>query len=546
MSENQPKSNNAKLLIMALLGLVAVAAAVFFFMQPKKGQLVTELYRYYPENTGLYVELAPGDQLASRFFNGVDKLRTLSNPRSPKIDVQLSQLFEKDFQPVFGFGSWPSTTANNSQAAPNNEFLAVIPTRGNVTPESLAKTLGLPMEQLAVTKEGDTTLITTKSPSNGAMALHKGNLLTAENVDVLRAAVKEYQTSKTLLDNPLFKDNLGLLPEKRQGTVLMASAAFNRMPPNLPGAVKNDTMVKIAEFQQQMQTATPVMVGSISIEKDQYIQFDTFTPLALDKIKNESFRKDIAQALTSQSTLDMAKLLPENTVLYGGMAGLGHYYDLYANHIATEESKASLNTITTQLQALGLDLRKNIISLFDGKAAIGLMAKNGQPDVLVFLNQNADTTKTMEQLGAMTAQMTGGQMVDQKVDASHSLKVLQSPALPLKVGYSGVQTDTLAVGTQDGLQTMYSIQQKKAPSLSESKLYKELTEKLPAKSSGIFYMDVRNSAALLDAASKGAISGQAGMKEVLGGIEGIAGANTLDGNKLLKGHMTVKLASEQK
>lgn len=545
MSQKQGASNKTPLIVMSVVGLLVVSALAYFLTRPPKSPMVTELYKYYPDNTAFFVELSPGDKLSSRFFSGMDKLRAMHKDSPQQDNMQLSQLFQKDFEPQFSAGTWKADPKSESDTLP---FLMVIPTKKGVSMDTLTQDLHLPANSYSIQKEGDATFLQSKSAHTPILALHQNHLLVSNDAAILKTALEDYKTPSSLLDNPLYKNNLKLLPTERQGTVLALTEEFRDLSQQAPSPAKNPTLDNLSELQQKLQAATPVMVASVKVDKDQFIHFDSFTPVDLAKVEDTAFRKDIQSLYSHQATFQLSQILPQNTVLYGGMVGLADYYDLYINHIATKEDKTSIESFENQLKMMGLDLRKNLISLLDGKSAIGVTASTGQPNILLFLNSTPDTQKAIDQFGMMAAQMTGGKMNDKQVEGDHTLKVLESPMMPIKVAYSNVDTGTLAFGTQAGLEEVYAIEQKKSPSLNENKLYKELSASMPSKVNGLFFINLQEGAALVDELAKkspaSAASRKNQVKELFSGIEGVAGSNTLDPSNVLKGHVTVKLTPQ--
>lgn len=541
----QPQ-NKKPLIIMSILGLLVMTVIAYVFTRPQASLMVTDLYQYYPENTAFYMELAPGESLTTRFVEGLDKLGKLENKGLGHSDVAMGEVLKKDFESQISLGSW-IPTGQEEEAADNAEpkFLAVLPLKDGVTFETLAKDMKGDLNQFTQTQEGDATLLESKTPQHASLAIHQNNLLVANDTETLKAVLAERKTQPSVIDNPAFKPHLKLLPGKRQGTLLTHMAEFNKY------ADKNaddPTMEKISELQTEMQAATPVLLGSVTVKNDQYIQLNTFTPVDFSQIKDEALRKDMQALYQNQVAFNLPDILPKETVVYGGMTGLGQFYDLYVNHIADQEGKTSLESAKNQLKMVGLDLRKNVVSLFDGKSAVGVVAKKGMPEILLFLKHSDDTAKTMEQVGMMAAQMASGKVLDKKVDDSHSLKVIESPAIPVKVAYSNVQDDTLVLGTQTGVENVYSVQQKKSPSLKESALYKELAADMPAKVNGVFFVDFQQGASLMDDLAKQSrrtASQEKSFKEVLSGIEGMAGSNTTEGANMIKGQVTIKLATQK-
>ncbi len=557
MSAKPGAANKKVLIIMSVVGLLVMATVAWVLTRTAKTNMVTELYKYYPENTAFFMEVEPGEKLASRFFTSLDKMRAMSANKTAQAghnDIKLASLFEKDFEPQFSAGTWvagnkgqnASEPAQAGAARQDNPFLVVVPTKKGVTMETLAKDLKVDMANFEQKKQDDATLLVSKNQQHPPLALHDGHLLIADSEATITSALGEYKTDETLLDNPLYKENLALLPAEREGTVLTLNGEIQQLSEN---DVKDPTMQNVVQLQKEMQAATPVMVGSIEIDKDQYIKFNSFTPVNLSKIQKEGFRKDVKDLFAKQATFTLPNILPENTVVYGGMVGLGQYYDMYVNHIANAEGKQAISNFEKQMQMMGLDLRKNLVSLLDGKAAVGIMANAGNPEMLFFLNYTPDTEKTLSQFGMMAAQMTGGKVADKKVDEQHTIKVIESPAMPIRVAYSNVQADTVVLGTQAGVENVYAVEQNKQPALDENKLYKELAGELPSKVSGVFFVDLAKGAALIDDLSRRAPRGanaaqQANMKELLSGFEGIAGSNSMEGEKMLKGHLTIKLAAD--
>ncbi len=545
---SDPKSDSTKsvLIPMSIAGLLILGIVVFVILhQHKSTGFISDLHQYYPENTAFYMEISPGEKLSVRLLKGLDRLRALRSQTPSQEQASMKTLFKKDFQPMISVGVWLPEPQGKPDATNHGTFLMVIPTRSGLTAETLVSDLKLPLSAVNITHDGGATFLQSKTDSHPVLALYHDHLLAAYSQDTVKQALAIRQSNHSLLDNPLYKKNLTFLPQERQGTVLALTGQFQKLPDS---NLNNPSLQKLIAFQRQIQAATPVMVGSLTINKDQFIHFDSFTPVDFSRVSDQSFRDDIKTLYQKQAVFDLPKFLPEDTVLYGGMLGLGQYYDIYANHIATQEGKDALANVDNQLKMVGLDLRKDIIGLLDGKSAIGVISHHGQPDVLLFLNNTSDTQKALSQLGTMAAQLTGGKFFVQKMDQKHDVKVLQTPSVPVKIAYSDVEPDTLALGTQSAMEKMYTIEQKKDPSLNDNKLYQELTASMPKQVNGVFFVDFQKSAALLDDVRKMAHAPQAAQfsktnfQTVLSGIDGVAGANTMDlKNNVLNGHITVKL-----
>jgi hypothetical protein len=70
--------NPKRLIVSTLCVLMILGGAGYWWLRPSLG-VPGELYRYYPENTGFYVELAPGEKLSRRFVSYLDQQAALED-----------------------------------------------------------------------------------------------------------------------------------------------------------------------------------------------------------------------------------------------------------------------------------------------------------------------------------------------------------------------------------------------------------------------------------------------------------------------------------
>jgi Protein of unknown function (DUF3352) len=553
VSENQPNvpedqadQPKYQIIVIALICLAIVWAVLYFGGDYLRPRMVTKFYRYYPPQTIFYLEASPGEKLSLNLFKRIETLLASSGNNLNTQDVPLAEVFQKDFQPTFSYGIWAAkgTLGSHSvnQATPT---LIAVSLKPEVTPKTLAADLKVPMDNFQVTSQGDAQILISKNPQYPLLAFHDHTLLIANSTNTLNQALNAFKTQNSLLNNALFKWNARLLPKERQGTLF--SSLQMQFYPN--EQTQNKTIRNILLLQRLMQKAAPVLVASIRFERDQIIHFESFTHMDLSQLPDDSFRKDFQRLFQKQESLNLAQVLPQDTVFYGSMVGLGGYYDLFNSHIADEDVKKTVSTLNNQLKIFGLDLRKNLISLVDGESAIDIVEHQNHPDLLIFLTQNPDNQKTMDQLGMVAAKMSRGAILEKNVDSTHSIKLVASPAFPLQIGYSNFQNDVLVLGSKAGLEGLYERQQKKQSSLKDSRLYQDLFPMMPSKVNSVFYVDVHQVMALLDQlvqhAPRGVdVSRTKRLKDLLNGVEGIGGVNTLENENMFKGYYTVKLSEK--
>lgn len=550
-----------------IAGVVAVLAlvymAVFGF---SKGKLVTDHDRYYPERAAFYMEIAPSEKLATRVLSGMDQMRGMVDKHPPLLS--LSSTFNKDFEPIISMGFWDMKPHPKPEESPSS-YLVVVTVKKGVTLQQVADDFKLPKDAYTITPgvpgtgpkttggKPDTLISKAAGSAKTVMALDGNHLLLTNSQAVLDEALAQDDPHKKLLANPLFRDNLKYLSQRRQGTILSSSSGIPTMDPSDPMVAKamaaRPAMKRFVDLQQEFAQAVPGSVMGIEIQNDRLVRINCYSPTDLGKITNASFRKDIQDLLTQTYTFDVPTVLPQTTVVYFGVSNLSKYYDMYVNYVASDSDKRMIADTENKAKMFGLDLRKNVIGIFDGKFGVSLLSNAGHPDVSVFFDYNENTKKTLAQLTAVATAALQAQQSEKAIDDKHTLTVLESPASSTKLAFGNVLQDTVAIGTQGGVEEIFSVQQHKAEALNNSALYKELTAGMPAKGNFIFFISFKDGVKLLEKVTQTPPDPKSGMPKTdakqrekaldfLKSFEGVAALSTADSDRMMHGVMTLKLS----
>jgi hypothetical protein len=570
-AEKHVKNNKQTVIVVGLLVAVVAAVAVVFgfnLLPGGSGGLITDHERYYPERTAFYLELAPGESIAERAVTDLDRVLTvMGDGQKP---ISFADAYGQTFDPEISLGFW-DMKSDPGTGQTSGSFLAVLKTKPDVTLQQLAENFKIPKESYTIqpldSVAGGTldVLVSNKpslpedaaapqAPSQTVMAIHDNHLLLTSTQAVLEESLGDADSHKSLMENTLFLDNLKRLEAKRQGTVLISSAQMNSVNMEDPAVAaaleKAPSMKKLLEYQQEFIQAAPVSVGGLVVDEDtRIIRFTSLTPLNLSKLSNPELREDFKKLLTDVYAFNVPSVLPQSTLMYLGVANLSSFYDMYMTYIASAPEQGEVDKMEQGAKMVGLDLRKNIVGLLDGKFGISLAFQEGQPDVSLFVSNNENTQKTMEQLSLLATSMLQAEKTEKSIDDSHTLTLLASPAAPMNVAYGNVMDDTLVMGTQNAVESVFSVQQHKSDSLGDTALYRELTASMPTKATMFFYSSFQEMAVVLKKmmeaqppANLADAQKQQKLLEMLNGIEGIAAVNTSDSDTLLRSVISVKLA----
>lgn len=565
MSATQSSNNNTKTIavVCGLLVLLAAVAYVFGF-GAKKTTLVTDHGNYYPEKVALFMEVAPGDQLAAKVLKAMDTLQSTQTS-----NFHVSELYSKDFEPSISMGLWdlPANTTmasrlNSPSQPPTGSFLFIINTKPGVTLDKVLADMELPKEEFTIAQEGDASVATMNhsgnhsgnnpeknAATNPVMGLHKNHLIFASSKAILDQSLKGGKDVKHLLDNEAYKKALALLPGNRQGSFLAASEGMQGFDASDPKMAEQlnamPEMKKYIEVNQVLSKSIPLTVSSLVIDGRTFT-LDSYSPVDLTQIKDEALRNDFKKLLAGTVAFDLPSVLPESTVMLFGMSNLSNYLDLYRLHMASENQQKQIADVEKQLKVIGLDLQKNVLACLEGKFGFSILSKEGKPDFLLFLNANENTHKSLDQLTTLATAMGQAEKKETTM-GTHTVTLLATPQSPIKIAFGDILKDTMAIGTSSGVENIFDVEQKKSNSLESAPLYKELTKGLPKKVNGFFYLNMQEGSKLVnDLYTLGAMTGKvpSQMPPVMGALEnilGVAGASYPEGDRMVRGHFVMKL-----
>lgn len=540
MSELQTPTNQAPKWLALAAGLLVAGGIGFWLFQQNQPKMVTELYRYYPQNTAMFMEIKPSQTLASKIVRGLDSLSSVIRQKQGLPNTQLlSELFNKDFEPTLAAGVWQMAEPAKAQ---QGKFLAVITLKKGVSPQTILTDMKLNPNQYEQSDYNGAKLFINRSSQAPSMAFHNNQLLLSDTEDTLKASVDEYKTPESLLTQPFIKQHIGELPAQREGTILVVSSEMQALTPK---NTRNQLQAPLEAFQEKIRPAFPGTLAAIQVSNDRLIKVESSSPMDATQITDATLRSDMVALLGKKGAFSMPGTLPESTTLFAGMVDLAGYYDFFLKYIAPSDSQKMVEQASAQLKVMGLDLRKNIVALLEGPTAVGVANVSTPPQIALFLNHSADTVKTLDQLSALAAQMTGGRVVEKQLDSQTKANIIESRFIPVSLGYSAPEQKPLVFGTTSALETMATVSSGKAPAFGNTALYKELTSGFPQQLNNIFFLNTHNTSQWIDALSQGRSAKQAAgslaIKQLLNSMDGVAMATTMDGQRMV-GYTVIKLS----
>jgi hypothetical protein len=506
-----------------------------------KGQFVTNLYRYYPENVSYYVELNTKENHAKRILGTLDKLGQKFNA-STNTPKKLAEEYPKYFENNLSVGLWVDTPKAEkdgsiseqaaANAVQNPHVVVAIPVKSGVTFDKIQTGLEIqkPVSSTLVTKKSKVTAYSISAPGNtdntSVMAIVNNTLLVSEDEKTLQAAIEQSEGDKNIGTNEAVTKHLGALDAGRQGTIVSI-----QQPTVFEGMVKNAApeSKSMMLFLKQIQEVAPVSVGSIKIDDAKHVlDITTLTPLDFSKITNSDLRKELEGLMTKNQTLSLPATISQDSILSFGIYGLSNYYDIYMKHFATDADKKSIQQANDQLKMMNLDVRKNIVALFDETSAISITSLTPKTELALLLNSTEDTKRTLDQVSTMLTQMAQGKLAEATANGK-AYKTLEAPGMPFKLAFGEIQPKVLAIGTLPAVQVLPALS--KGPSLENNGLYKDLSQGVPASCYSFVFVN-------LDALTK-QIPDFAEMKDF--GLKGALAVNVADkGKNMFTGQLRIK------
>ena len=531
-----------------VIGALVVVALGFLFWAKVPLQ-DHKLYRYYPQSTGFFLELAAGDQLTQRFLNNIDQQNAMNEARSLQInaDPKLRQAalkrteeqrkfrrgflekFNSTFDPYFSIGSWQpeqpaspelaskkgEAVTSDSEAAPSArqepEALIIFPLkkgqRDNQTLPQLLQQFGHNVSDYdnktypVASKKDEPVQYLLHRDSKAAIAILDGNFLVANSEQAMITALRHVvEKTSSVLDEPLNKRYVAKLAKKRDGIMLLNNQVASDAAESLQSGIPNGEMMTGTAMKKIM-AVMPVVVAAIDLRRDNQLGIRLVSPIMLSSMEDPVFKSDLQRLYERPVSLDSAKSLPQATTMYLSVAGLDRWFDFYANHFATPQQVVGAQMMQAQLKGAGLDFRQDVVGLLAERAV--LAADPAHQSVLLLLKTSSQKEAALQRINAALSKMLPPQAFSSEQVENVSLNTLMLPSRvrPLKIGYGKVNGSILVAPMNNATQAV-QVSKGRAANLDRAPLYRNLTHSMPNKASVMLYWDMREMAAKMAAVGR--------------------------------------------
>lgn len=513
---------------LAFLVLLLAAGMVLW---TRGGGVPGDLYRYYPASTGFYLELAPGEKLTRRFLAYLDEQATLEDKSAEQPPAQSAtpgrrtpektaagsdaidqaarealkarqrrfrhaflQKFNETFDPYFSLGAWPDPAAkpNATQLAEGAGYILIIfPLKENLTPEAVLQRFDLPLSdfdrhQLKPQRGGVMNYLTSRE--NGvSLAVLDQKLLIANSAETMTATLRHGKSERgNVYDNPNNRTFLAHLPRFRQGTFVMNNSVYAQkaLDPETLGRSLGRQVAGMSGF-------LPLTVGAIDIKAGNVIGVRFITPLLLDALPNAAMKADLQALYQDRAHFDQARRLPADTRLMVGFAGADRIFDFYRDFLLTPEADRYLKVSGFFLNGFRLDLRKDVVGLLENRTVLASRNMGQKPALILMTDKDDRKDKTLDKLSALFA--SNAFPIKQKTEqvGDYSIRTLSvSDLVPNRrteaVSYGTVGNSLVFATPVDFLDTL-NVSRGQTSALSESPLYENLDNGMPATSSAFVF-----------------------------------------------------------
>ncbi len=538
-TENKgPQPNSSATMLKAVIGVVLLAlvvVGVMFFMN-RPGDKET-LSVYYPENSAFFLEFQPGGQLVQGFLNFVEEQEAEAqamlkqqgldaNLKLPDtqngLSKDLAKNFSRKFKPQFSVGVWPKT-ADSTARQMDAYYVMILPLqKPDMAVEALLPELERKAEDFTKKEYKGVPYLVENTPSSPGgrptvMAVHEGNFLVTEYPEALQTALDTRMEKKpNVFDRSENKKGLAKLPADRQGTFIVNNKVFAADPdPNLDRANK----------------LVPFVFGALRVRDDSLLLADFHMPVFLENIEDAEVRQAVQGLLKDEKNpFRAASVLPGDTRFFVSLGHLDGLLNVKFDHFSSQDEQKNLMGAQMMLGMMEIDLRKDIIGLLNGEVVVA-MRENGNvpmnrsiPMLLLSKSQEKDASlnkiKKLASSGMIPLQAKQEQMGSVSVDTY----MVPVEGGAKRFGLAAISNDMVALAEASDMDDLVGITDRKEQPLKETALYKELTQGLPGKGTGMLFVNLEGTPSEF--------------------IRAIAGVFDSENDQSFTGHVVVKLAPD--
>ena len=536
-----------------IIGAIGFGAYTFW---PKSSQSVPgELYRFYPESTEFFMEVAPGEKLSSRLYQVMhDKLGENASVKTPPGNVTSSKSdgesdkeskenaerlineFEKTFKPYLSMGAWQSTVASK-RFEPNT--LVVLPLKEKLTFEDLNKRFDHKAGTFD-TRTFNKHQYYVNQKNHAAIAIVDDLVLLTNRQPVMETSLELYDSpdkTTNVYEEKLNKTYLAKLPGNRQGTWLVHKS--NKSEHGLAVLQKGAKQIPapLLKHLEQLQSVNKLTVGTIEIQGDEWAKSSFISPLFLQDVEDENLRSQLKSIYSTNVALKSPKVLPEDVAMAVDLYGMNRLYHLYTDFAPAGE-KQKLEGMAQFLKSVNIDFETDVLGMLSEEMTFAMVS--GSKNMPLLLLGGGEKSKPMASLQKIANVLTSGFFpvkLDSHDEAGTTINTLAmkgaQAAMAPQVSFASLpKSNFVGVATTGVLMNVLGIADGKNKSLGASELYKELTKGFPATGNGLFYMNFDKLEESIgkhtDTPWKDTISAVAGM--------------TAPGNDMLTGQVRVKFA----
>lgn len=490
-----------KILIVLVAVSLVVTATVLIYDRLFPAGVPGSLYRYYPVSSGFYMELAPGEKMTRRFLTLLEQQNAGSNValqdplevRRQNFRKAFLQKYGSTFKPYFSLGIWPDAKPGQSSIQADQtgfygaNTLVVLPLRKPMNLPTLAKRFELPLNDFTRKRFGKTSYMIDQDSGN-VLAILDEKLLIANSETAMRNAL-DHRLRKlpNVYDNPVNREYLAKLPSGRQGAFILNNMVYQK------GQLKNRFSPQQRSLASGLQDIVPILAGAIRAGQNNVISIPFVTPIFLKEMPPE-LKQNLQAMYAKPESFNQAGLLPADTVMMLGVASMDKVYDFYNATMMPMETRRMLQVADLYLDSFQLDMRRDLISLFDKRTVIA--SRKTQPSLMVIADKNPLKDKTLNKISSLLS--TNAFPVKQETlqIGETSLKTLSVSETvpnrrPERISYGTVGDFLAFAPPEDFLVIARLYQNKKQQDLTELPLYRDLTRGLPSKNNLLLFTDLK-------------------------------------------------------
>ena len=329
-----------------------------------------------------------------------------------------------------------------------------------------------------------------------ALAVVDGNFLIASNRKAMKTVLENRsQHAPCVFDHPTNKKYLRKLPAKRDGTLVLNNTVYAEH------ALQNRQYMPAPVLQKMERFATilPVTLASLSVEENTaeenteekdtegnaYLHVQSVTPLVLKGFDNKDFRKDLRAIYSQSIAFKTPNTMPQDTSFLLAWAGVDRFYDFYTKHLTTPEEKTVLRFTNDFLKSKDMDLRKDVVGLLEGEAALMLRKKSKKP--LLLFTKTGEKEKKLTRLTGLLSMAPVP--IEQKKEqfGNTSATTLVVPGKDLRISFGSVGP-IMGFGITPHFADLVKVKERDMKSLAQDSTYQHMTRRLPRKANGLFYV----------------------------------------------------------